>query len=568
MASQDKDGLPADPEKEIARRESAVVDDEAAVLIREKSATVREAAAHVRENTADLREDAAHLRETAVQAREGETHVREEATTAREQEVRTAERLQAAPSDQMLRLQQVNAHLVIATMEAHKLAEQVQTAKVELDHLAHHDVLTDLPNRTLLQDRLSQAIELARRQGRQLAVMFMDLDQFKHINDSLGHAVGDQLLRSVARRLVACVRQSDTVSRQGGDEFVLLLPSIEQAEDAALSAQKILVALALPHRIDWHDLHIGVSIGISIYPNDGQDAETLIKSADIAMYYAKEGGRNNYKFFEQSMNVLAVQRQSVEASLRRALERQEFVLHYQPKINLRSGTIVGVEALIRWQHPQRGLLPPAQFVPIAEDCGLILPIGRWVLRTACLQARAWVQAGLPPITIAVNTSALEFRAKDFLENIRTTLAETQLEPRYLELELTESVLMRDGEATDAMLHALADLGVKLAVDDFGTGYSSLSYLRKFPIDTLKIDQSFVKRISSNPEDAAIVSAVIGMGKSLKQSVIAEGVETPEQCTFLRAEQCDEGQGYYFGRPMAAEALAAVLQTGVSPDLFH
>ncbi|MHB1231189.1 MAG: putative bifunctional diguanylate cyclase/phosphodiesterase [Burkholderiales bacterium] len=568
MASQDKDGLPADPENEIARRESAVVDDEAAVLIREKSATVREAAAHVRENTADLREDAAHLRETAVQAREGETHVREEATTAREQEVRTAERLQAAPSDQMLRLQQVNAHLVIATMEAHKLAEQVQTAKVELDHLAHHDVLTDLPNRTLLQDRLSQAIELARRQGRQLAVMFMDLDQFKHINDSLGHAVGDQLLRSVARRLVACVRQSDTVSRQGGDEFVLLLPSIEQAEDAALSAQKILVALALPHRIDWHDLHIGVSIGISIYPNDGQDAETLIKSADIAMYYAKEGGRNNYKFFEQSMNVLAVQRQSVEASLRRALERQEFVLHYQPKINLRSGTIVGVEALIRWQHPQRGLLPPAQFVPIAEDCGLILPIGRWVLRAACLQARAWVQAGLPPITIAVNTSALEFRAKDFLENIRTTLAETQLEPRYLELELTESVLMRDAEATDVMLHALADLGVKLAVDDFGTGYSSLSYLRKFPIDTLKIDQSFVNRISSNPEDAAIVSAVIGMGKSLKQSVIAEGVETPEQCTFLRAEQCDEGQGYYFGRPMAAEALAAVLQTGVSPDLFH
>jgi len=568
VASWHKGSLPADPENDIARRESAVVDDEAAVLIREKSATVREDAAHVRENTADLREDAAHLRETAVQAREGETHVREVAATAREQEVRAAERIQVAPDDQMMRLQQVNAHLVIATMEAHKLAEQVQTAKVELEHLAHHDVLTDLPNRTLLQDRLSQAIELARRQGRQLAVMFLDLDQFKHINDSLGHAVGDQLLRSVAKRLVACVRQSDTISRQGGDEFVLLLPSIEQAEDAALSAQKMLAALALPHRIDWYDLHIGVSIGISIYPNDGRDAETLIKSADIAMYYAKENGRNNYQFFEQDMNVLAVQRQSVEASLRRALERQEFVLYYQPKINLHSGTIVGVEALIRWQHPQRGLLPPAQFVPIAEDCGLILPIGRWVLRAACLQARAWLQAGLPPITIAVNTSALEFRAKDFLENIRATLDETHLEPRYLELELTESVLMRDAESTDVMLHALADLGVKLAVDDFGTGYSSLSYLRKFPIDTLKIDQSFVNRISSNPEDAAIVSAVIGMGKSLKQSVIAEGVETAEQYAFLRAEQCDEGQGYYFGRPVAAEALAVLLQTGVSPTLLH
>ncbi len=552
VASQHKD---TDLEKDITRRESAVIDDEAAVLSREKSAAARE-------DAADLREDAAYLREGAAQTREGEAHEREGAATSREREIRAAE-TQAASDGHIIRLQQANAYLVTATIEAHKLTEQVQAAKVQLDHLAHHDVLTDLPNRILLQDRLGQAIELAYRQDRQFAVLFMDLDQFKHINDSLGHAVGDQLLRSVAQRLVDCVRHSDTVSRQGGDEFVLLLPYIEYAEDVALSAQKMLAALALPHRIGRHDLHIGASIGISIYPDDGQDVETLIKCADSAMYHAKESGRNNYKFFEQSMNVQAVERQAIEGGLRRALERQEFVLHYQPKINLHSGAIVGVEALIRWQHPERGLVSPAQFVPIAEDCGLILPIGRWVLHEACLQARAWLQAGLPPIIIAVNTSAPEFRAKDFLENIRAILDDTRLEPRYLELELTESILMRDAESTDSVLHALADLGVKLAIDDFGTGYSSLSYLRKFPIDTLKIDQSFVKQMTSNPDDAAIVGAVIGMAKSLRLRVIAEGVETPEQSAFLLARDCDEGQGYYFGRPVAAEALATLLQTGVS-----
>jgi diguanylate cyclase (GGDEF)-like protein len=547
-------------EKDITRRESALVDDEAAVLSREKAAAAREGAA-------DLREDAAHLREGAAQVREGEAQGREGAATSREREIRAAE-AQGASDDHILMLQQANAHLVTASIEAHKLTEQVQDVKDNLEHLVHHDVLTDLPNRTLLQDRLGQAIELARRQGRRLAVMSMDLDQFKHINDSLGHAVGDQLLQSVARRLVGSVRQSDTVSRQGGDEFVLLLPYIERAEDAMLSAQKVLAALAPPHHIDGHELHISASIGISIYPEDGQDAETLIKNADSAMYHAKENGRDNYKFFEQSMNVRAVERQFIEASLRHALERQEFVLHYQPKINLLSGAIVGVEALIRWQHPQRGWVLPAQFVPIAEDCGLILPIGRWVLREACRQARAWQDAGLPPITIAANTSALEFRARDFLENVRMTLEESRLEPRYLELELTESVLMRDAEATGSVLRALAGLGIKLAVDDFGTGYSSLSYLRQFPIDTLKIDQSFVSRMSHNPDDAAIVSAVISMGKALRLHVIAEGVETAEQLAFLLAQHCDEGQGYFFGRPMAAEALAVLLQTGVSPSLPH
>ncbi len=563
-----QDSLSDAVKKDTPCRESTVLDDKAAVLSREKSATAREGAAHLREDAADVREDAVHLRETAAQAREGEAHVREGIATSREQEIRTAETLQAASDDYMIKLQQANAHLVSATIEAQKLAEQVQTAKVELDYLAHHDVLTDLPNRVLLQDRLGQAIELARRQGRQLAVMFMDLDQFKHINDSLGHALGDQLLQSVAQRLVSCVRQSDTISRQGGDEFVLLLPYIEQAEDAALSAQKILTALALPHHIDRHDLHISMSIGISIYPDAGQDAETLIKNADTAMYYAKESGRNNYKFFEQSMNTRAVQRQSMEVSLRRALERQEFVLYYQPKVNLHSGAIVGVEALIRWQHPERGLLLPAQFVPIAEDCGLILPIGRWALRTACEQASTWLQAGLPPIIIAVNTSALEFRANDFLENIRVTLVDTGVEPRYLELELTESILMRDAKSTDTLLHALADLGVKLAIDDFGTGYSSLSYLRQFPIDTLKIDQSFVSRMTRNPDDATIVKAVIAMGKSLKQGVIAEGVETPEQHAFLLALHCDQGQGYYFSRPVLAEKFAGLLANDISETSLH
>jgi diguanylate cyclase (GGDEF)-like protein len=549
-------------ESNITRREDAVAQDEAAVQSREILASHREDSVHVREGIADQREDAAFLRESAAQIREGEAHVREGVATSRESKVRSAETVRAASDDQLQMLQDANAHLVVASIEAHKLTEQVETAKVALDHLAHHDVLTDLPNRILLQDRLHQAIEVAHRQDRRLALMYMDLDRFKHINDSLGHTVGDHLLQSVARRLVACVRQSDTVSRQGGDEFVLLLPLIEHAEDTALSAQKILAALTPPHRIDGNDLHVSVSIGISIYPDDGRDAQTLIKCADTAMYYAKESGRNNYKFFEPEMNARAVQRQALEASLRRALEAQEFVLYYQPKINLASGAMVGVEALIRWQHPEDGLLSPGAFVSIAEDCGLILPMGRWVLREACRQAQAWRQAGLPPITVAVNTSALEFRAKDFLNNLRATLLETGLEPRYLELELTESVLMRDAEATDAVLHALADLGVKLAIDDFGTGYSSLSYLRRFPIDALKIDQSFVKQMEGSPDDATIVSAVISMGKSLKQRVIAEGVETREQYEFLRAQECEEGQGYFFGRPVPAADLAALLQSGL------
>lgn len=520
-----KDWTPATPRKNRSRRESAVIDNEAAVISREILVTAREKAA-------DLYDAVARQRDTAVQD---------------------------LSADLLNMLRQANEKLVITTIESQTLADQVQIANDHLNHLAHHDALTNLPNRILLQDRLSQAIELAHRQDRQLALMFLDLDKFKHINDSLGHTVGDQLLQSVAQKLVGCVRQSDTVSRQGGDEFVLLFPFIEHSEDAALSAQKILTALAEPHHTDLHNLHISASIGISVYPDDGQDAETLIKNADAALYWVKENSRNNYKFFKQDMNARAVLRQSTEASLRLALERQEFVLHYQPKINFHSGTIAGVEALIRWQHPERGLLLPAQFVPVAEDCGLILPIGRWVLREACLQAQAWLRAGLPPIIVAVNTSALEFCDKNFLDNICATLEATGLESHYLQLELTESVLMQDARSANSVLHALSDMGVKLAIDDFGTGYSSLAYLRQFPIDTLKIDQSFVSDVTSNPDDAIIVSTVISMGKSLKRHIIAEGVETPEQYAFLLALHCDEGQGYYFSRPLESEALATLLK---------
>jgi len=432
---------------------------------------------------------------------------------------------------------------------------EARMMKLKLSHLAQHDFLTGLPNRLLLNDRLNHAIALARRHGSQVAVMFIDLDRFKHINDSLGHAIGDKLLEEVGKRLEAAVRGSDTVSRQGGDEFLVVLSEVQHAQNAARRAEKIHAALSAPQAIEGHDLQVNVSIGISIFPDDGQDTETLIKCADTAMYHAKENGRNTYQFFEPEMNVRAVERQSLETHLRRALERREFVLHYQPKANLETGAVTGTEALIRWLHPERGLLPPAHFVPIAEDCGLIVPMGQWVLREACRQARAWQNAGLSPLPVAVNISALEFRHKDFLPGVRAILAETQLEPRYLEIEVTESVLMQDVKATATLLHALKSMGVLLAIDDFGTGYSSLSYLRQFPIDTLKIDQTFVRDSTTDADDAAIVSAVISLGRSLRLRVVAEGVETREQLAFLKTRSCGEGQGDYFGRPVVAGEFA-------------
>src|SRR5216684_1513077 len=437
----------------------------------------------------------------------------------------------------------------------------------EMSYLAQHDALTDLPNRMTLNDRLTQAISLARRNHNQLAVLFLDLDGFKHINDSLGHAIGDRLLQSVAARLVACVRKSDTVSRQGGDEFVILLPEVTHAADAAVSAAKIISELKKEHTLGEHRLRVTVSIGISTYPDNGEDADTLIKNADTAMYHAKQSGRDNCQFFRPDIGLNAVERQSLEGQLRYALERQELLLHYQPKVNLKTGAITGVEALVRWQHPERGLLLPGQFLTIAEDSGLIVAIGQWVLREACRQTREWLDAGLPAVPVAVNISSLEFRSGQFLEGVQVALKNTCLDPSFLELELTETVLMQHAESSACALGQLKAIGVRLAVDDFGTGYSSLSYLTRFPIDALKLDQSFVRDISST-DDAIVVRAVISMGKSLKHTIIAEGVETPEQLAFLQAHGCDEGQGYYFSRPVGAQQFAKLLETGISAPVWN
>ncbi len=429
----------------------------------------------------------------------------------------------------------------------------------KMAYLAQHDSLTNLPNRALLNDRITQAIELAKRRGTYLALLFLDLDNFKHINDSLGHSTGDKLLQSIAQDLSTCVRSSDTVSRLGGDEFVILLTQDKHAQDAALTADKILTVLAKPHTIAEYVLYITTSIGISVYPADGQDPETLIKNADIAMYHAKERGRNNYQFFKNDMNLRAFERLAIETHLRYALMRQEFVLYYQPKVNLDSGKITGAEALLRWKHPEWGLVLPDRFVQIAEDCGLIVPIGRWVLREACAQAKRWEAAGLKLGSIAVNISALEFRFKDFVAGVQLILNETGLDPCHLQLEITESVLMRDVESSNLILQQLKNMGIKLAVDDFGTGYSSLSYLHQFSIDILKIDQSFVRDISC--DNGIIASAVIAMGASLKQLVIAEGVEKQDQLAFLKTQHCEEGQGYFFSRPIIAEQFAQLLATG-------
>ena len=429
-------------------------------------------------------------------------------------------------------------------------------------HLAEHDTLTGLPNRLLLSDRLDQAIAMAQRNSEILAVLFMDLDGFKHINDSLGHSTGDKLLQSVAIRLQRCVRAPDTVSRQGGDEFLVLLQDIEHAEDAAIAANRILKSLVETHSIDGHELHITASIGVSIYPDDGIDSETLIKNADTAMYQAKAQGRHNYKFFKAEMNARAVNRQSVEQDLRCALKRHEFALHYQPKIDFSTGEITGAEALLRWKHPKRGLIPPEQFIPIAEESGLILPIGAWVLRQACLQAKAWGDAGLPMIDVSVNVSAIQLRNEEFIEDLSAILDETGLAAQRLELEVTESSLMRNSELVAPILRLLRELGVRISVDDFGTGYSSLSYLQQFALDAIKIDQSFIRRITSFPADSTVLSAIISLGQSLKLRVIAEGVETAEEHAFLRGQDCDEAQGFYFSMPLPAVQFAKLLKNHV------
>jgi diguanylate cyclase (GGDEF)-like protein/PAS domain S-box-containing protein len=438
---------------------------------------------------------------------------------------------------------------------------------LRMSYLAQHDSLTDLPNRVLLNDRLQEAITLSGRYQRKLAILFLDLDHFKHINDSLGHLVGDLLLQSVARRLFACVRSSDTVGRQGGDEFVVVLWEVRQAEDAGITASKILEALRKPHHINEHELHVTASIGVVTYPDDGEDVETLMKKADSAMYHAKESGRDSFQFFRSEMSVKAMERQSLEASLHHAIERQELVLHYQPKLNLVNGEVSGAEALIRWRHPQLGLIPPGRFIAVAEDCGLMIPIGRWVLREACRQARAWQRAGLAPLSVAINVSAVELRLPDFVSGVRDILKETGLEPRYLELELTETALIDDSRSVSDMLRELKDIGVLLALDDFGTGYSSLTHLKRFPIDALKIDRTFVRELATDEDAGSIVSAVIGMGRNLHLQVVAEGVETQQQLELLQRRGCPQGQGYYFSRPVPAEEFGQLMQRKASATMF-
>jgi diguanylate cyclase (GGDEF)-like protein/PAS domain S-box-containing protein len=451
-------------------------------------------------------------------------------------------------------------HVAGMVVVFHDVSE-AQAMAQRMSHLAQHDILTSLPNRALLDDRLEQGIALAHRHSRRLAVLFIDLDHFKHVNDSVGHLIGDQLLRAVALRITPCVRSSDTVSRQGGDEFIVLLSEVTHAGDAALIADKIRLAVLEPYTIANHLLHLTTSIGVSVYPDDGADPETLIQSADTAMYHAKEKGRNNSQFFKDEMNVHAAERQIITGDLRHALARGEFVLEYQPKVNLVSGAITGVEALIRWQHPSRGVLPPLQFIQIAEDCGLIVQIGQWALRTACVQAQKWLAVGLKFGTMAVNISAVEFRNDQFFDGVCNILTSTGLEPRYLELELTETAVMRNFEATSVVLQSLSAMGIRIAVDDFGTGYSNLSYLKRFPVNTLKLDKSFVHDIPRNTNNATIVRSVIHMGQSLHLRVVAEGVEDAQQLKFLRAYDCAEGQGYYFSKPVDPSECQALLSVG-------
>ncbi len=437
------------------------------------------------------------------------------------------------------------------------ISERV-AAQERIRQLAYFDSLTNLPNRRLLQDRAEQALASAEREKKQIALLFVDLDHFKTINDSLGHSAGDALLSEVARRLQSCVRRMDTVARLGGDEFVVLLTDVT-IEGATEVARKLIYRVARPYQIENHELRVTPSLGISVFPQDGRDFESLLKHSDTAMYRAKESGRNAYQFFASEMNVAALERLTLENSLRQGIERGEFVLHYQPQIDLASGRIVGAEALVRWRHPQLGLVPPGKFIPVAEVSGLIVMIGEWVLGEACRQNCAWQQAGLPAISIAVNISAVQFRSGRIEDNVAAVLADTGLAPELLELELTEGIVMVGANATVETLQRISDMGVKLAIDDFGTGYSSLSYLKRFPIDRLKIDQSFVRDIVTDTDDWAISSAIISMGHSLRLKVIAEGVEHVEQLEMLRRQGCDEVQGYYFSVPLPADDFAVLLR---------
>lgn len=435
----------------------------------------------------------------------------------------------------------------------------IKQAEERLQYLAHHDLLTDLPNRLLFQDRLQQALAQARREGGMLGVLFLDLDRFKLINDTLGHNFGDLLLKAVAERLAGCLRLSDTFARQGGDEFIAVLGSLSHARDAGKVAKKLLEALSTPFTLEGREIFLSASIGISLYPVDGEDVDTLVKHADAAMYRAKEQGKNTYKFYSKTMNATSFRQLEMENKLRRALEGGEFSLHYQPRVNLSTMEITSAEALLRWRDPQQDFISPAEFIPMAEENGLIVPIGKWALYTACYQVKAWQDAGFPHFPVAVNLSSRQFQQKALLKTVARVLTETELNPSCLELELTESILMNDVKSTLSTLHKLKDMRVQISIDDFGTGYSSLSYLKRFPVDSLKIDISFIREVTTNPEDAAITKAIISMAHSLSLKVVAEGVETVEQLNFLRAHGCDEMQGFYFSKPLPPEDFVQLLE---------
>ena len=427
-----------------------------------------------------------------------------------------------------------------------------------VEHLAYHDGLTGLPNRSMFSKLLSQSISEAQRYQRQLAVSFLDLDRFKQINDTLGHEAGDLLLQEVAVRIRACVRDSDTVARLGGDEFVVLMPELDDGKYAGIVADKILSIIAKPFVLLGQEFRVTASIGISTYPQDGRDEQTLTKNADIAMYQAKAEGKNNYQFYSEKLNANSLARLTLESSLRHALERNEFRLHYQAKRDIRSSRVTGMEALLRWEHPDLGVVAPMQFIPIAEETGLILPIGRWVLRTACQQNVAWQRQGLPALSIAVNLTARQFRDEQLLVDVSSILAETGMAAKLLELEIAESMLTHDVENTLLILADIKALGIRVAIDDFGTGYSSLATLQRFPLDTIKIDRSFVRDIAGGIDDSGLADAIIAMGKSLSMTVVAQGVETKAQADFLRIHACDELQGFYFKRPMPAKEFTQLL----------
>jgi len=438
-----------------------------------------------------------------------------------------------------------------------ELAER-KRAEETIKYMAYYDSLTGLPNRTLFNDRLSQTMLQAQRYGQKVAVVFFDLDNFKNINDTLGHTTGDLLLKAIAERLTNIIRGVDTISHQGGDEFSILISGINHVQDVAKIAQKILDALSEKIRLDEHEIFITASMGISLYPSDGDSAETLVKNADIAMYAAKEQGRNNYQFYTPAMNTIIFERITLENSIRKALEKDEFVVYYQPRINIKTGQITGMEALARWQHPDLGLTLPLKFIPLAEETGLIIPIGEQVMWKACKQNKMWQDSGFPHLCIGVNFSAKQFQQKNLIEMITKVLTNTGLKPDRLELEITESTIMRDIRHATSTLHELHEIGIKISIDDFGTGYSSLSYLKNFPIDMLKIDRSFLIGVTTNSDDKAIVDAIIAMAHILKLKVIAEGVETEEQMEFLRSHNCDEAQGYLFSKPLPSEELAQLL----------